>query len=70
MYVETIKTGVIFCLFFTQYDGIFTLANILQYESKIIDLSNVTDKLDDIMLYRLHLGISGIRSHNVRDDSH
>ena len=38
----------------------------LEYPEKTNDLSQVTDKLDYIILFEVHLAISGIQTHYVR----
>jgi hypothetical protein len=42
----------------------------VEYLEKTTDLSQVIDRLNNIMVYRVHPAMSGIHTHNVIGDRH
>ena len=83
--IVVIRQGLIgliwFMVFNTTFNNTCTCISGLSWRSVILvektgvpdkttDLSQITDKLYHIMLYRVHLTMNGVRSHNFRGDRH
>jgi hypothetical protein len=71
--IISMGVGVWFMVFNATFSTIFQLYHYWkkqEYLEKTTDISQVTNKLYHIMLYRVHFAISKVRTHNFSGDRH
>ena len=68
--IELVLQTILIIIFQLYRGGQFNCWRKPKYREKTTDLSQITDKLDHIMLYQVLLVTNGVQTHNFSGDMH